>query len=47
MGGGLGKGGGAPSNFTIGYPHLNPTIRRVETVVASRLPDAEHRSKSC
>ena len=29
--GSMGKGGGAPSNFTIGYPHLNPTIRRVET----------------
>ena len=28
----LGKGGGAPSNFTIGYPHLNPTLRKVDTV---------------
>ena len=28
----IGKGGGAPSNFTIGYPHLNPTLRKVETV---------------
>jgi len=29
----VGKGGGAPNNFTLGYSHLNPTIRRVDTVV--------------
>ena len=45
MAGGLGKGGGAPSNFVVGYSHLNPTIRRVETVVAPRLADPDHRSK--
>ena len=43
--GGLRKGGGAPSNFVVGYSHLNPTIRRVETVVAPRLADPDHRSK--
>ena len=34
-----GKGGGAPGNFTLGYHHLNPTIRRVETNGEPRLPD--------
>ena len=43
--GGLGKGGGAPSNFVVGYSHLNPTIRRVETVMNPRLPDPDLRSK--
>lgn len=33
IGGAVGKGGGAPSNFVLGYSHLNPTIRRVETVI--------------
>lgn len=41
----IGKGGGAPANFVLGLPHLNPTIRRVETVVSPRLPYTEHRSK--
>lgn len=45
IGTGVGRGGGAPSNFVLAYSHLNPTIRRVETVVNSRLPDPEHRSK--
>lgn len=40
------KGGGAPNNFTVLYPNLNPTIRRVDTKVTPRLPDVEHRSKS-
>ena len=35
----MGKGGGAPNNFTIGYAHLNPTIRRVESVIKPRIPD--------
>ena len=46
IGSSVGRGGGAPSNFVIGYSHLNPTIRRVETVIQTRLPDPEHRSKS-
>ena len=44
--GGIGKGGGAPSNFVIGYPHLNPTIRRVDAIVQPRLPQPTHHSKS-
>ena len=40
------KGGGAPNNFTVGYPNSNPTIRNVETVVKPRLPDLDLRSKS-
>ena len=39
------KGGGAPANFTIGYHHLNPTIRRVETVIQPRLPNSHNQSK--
>ena len=39
IGGTGGKGGGAPSNFTLGYPHLNPTIRRVETNLDQRIPE--------
>jgi hypothetical protein len=38
IGSNLLKGGGAPANFTTGYHHLNPTIRRVETVIHPRLP---------
>ena len=45
IGGSLGKGGGSPSNFVIGYPHLNPTIRRQQTQVLPRLPDPTHHSK--
>ena len=41
----IGKGGGAPSNFTIGYAHLNPTIRRVDTVIKPRLPEETNTSK--
>ena len=37
LAGGLGKGGGSPNNFVIGYPHLNPTIRRQQTQVLPRL----------
>ena len=39
MAGNLGKGGGSPNNFVIGYPHLNPTIRRQATQVHPRLPE--------
>ena len=45
LGSNLGRGGGAPNNFTLGYPHLNPTIRRVETVIQPRLPDITGPSK--
>ena len=41
----IGKGGGAPSNFTLGYAHLNPSIRKVETYVQPRLPNETNRSK--
>ena len=44
--GAMGRGGGAPSNFTVGYPHLNPTIRRVETVISPRLPHDEQIQRS-
>ena len=33
IGSAVGKGGGAPNNFTLGYQYHNPTIRRVETIV--------------
>ena len=39
IGGAGGKGGGAPGNFTLGYHHLNPTIRRVETNLDQRIPE--------
>jgi len=42
----VGKGGGAPSNFTTGLPHLNASIRHVQSVVQPRLPNVEQRSKS-
>ena len=45
IGSNIGKGGGAPNNFTLGYQYQNPTIRRVETVVQPRLPNENTRSK--
>lgn len=39
IGSNVGKGGGAPSNFTLAYSHLNPSIRRVDTIVQPRLPN--------
>lgn len=45
IGSSVGKGGGAPSNFTLGYQYQNPTMRRVETVVQPRLPNENHKSK--
>jgi len=36
--------GGAPNNFLILTKNNDPSIRKVETKISPRIPDAEHRT---